>query len=426
MKRNPVLLSSSLSKLFGYYLSPCDVSLLDSIILEQVDGIIKLNILDTRIDAKLADSFIKGTEKMLETIKNVKSKGYLNELVDLPIIKDFLAHFGLSGKIDVQRNELAYNFIILNLYIVGTLIHDKTIKGVLILEEDTMADLKALLSNLEIRLPNAVKIHLRRQGIKIIQNIYNGFDTEYELSSSYRKLNELLSVQLACNVGMYIKLPFSQNGFELMYVNPQTTELHSKKDVTDDDLKTLEDSIKNGISMYRELFLKEHDCLIETLIKGFKSMSLPSTTTNDSIIFAFKLSDVKKMIKITSSYSSEDLIKDANSLVKGIIEDNAFKIIETINKFTGRTKELESIKTKMFKAFTKRTSRIGYGYGEGNKISITTVRNLYISCHMTSADLSMLSDFETFKERLDIVNKCFTTRGLPLIEIKSNGESVSV
>jgi hypothetical protein len=111
--------------------------------------------------------------------------------------------------------------------------------------------------------------------------------------------------------------------------------------------------------------------------------------------------------------------------VEGIIEDNALKIIDLINKFSGRTKELESIRSKMIKAFTKRMSRIGYGYGEGYKISITTVRNLFISCHMTSADLSILNYFETFKERLDIVNKCFTTRGLPLIEIKSKSKSNS-
>jgi hypothetical protein len=168
----------------------------------------------------------------------------------------------------------------LNIYIVGTLIYDKTIKGDLTLEEDAMADLKALLSNLEIRLPNAVKIHLRRQGIKVIQNIYNGFDTEYELSSSHRKLNELLSVQLACNVGMFIKLPFLQNGVDLMYVHPQTSEvcpMYENK-IVDEGLKMLEASIINSISMYRELFLKEDDCLIGSLIEGFKSMSLHSTS----------------------------------------------------------------------------------------------------------------------------------------------------
>jgi hypothetical protein len=39
---------------------------------------------------------------------------------------------------------------------------------------------------------------------------------------------------------------------------------------------------------------------------------------------------------------------------------------------------------------------------------------------MTGADLSILSDFDSFKDRLDIVNKCFVTRGLPLIELKND------
>jgi hypothetical protein len=35
--------------------------------------------------------------------------------------------------------------------------------------------------------------------------------------------------------------------------------------------------------------------------------------------------------------------------------------------------------------------------------------------HETTADLCMLSDFDSFKEHLDIINRVFITRGKPLL-----------
>jgi hypothetical protein len=383
------------------------------------------NVPDIEVNVELTKCFIQEVDRLLRDVKYINSRGYLNEPVNIPIIKDIILPLISEEEkkretevISVKRNELAYNYLILNLYIVGTLIYER-IKDLASSEydDDIIIDLKTLLTILEVKMPNNIKIHLRRQGIKIIQNIYNGFDTEYELRSSTLKLNELLSVQLACNVGMFIKLPY-QKLDQLKYVHPQTSEVLPKYDASDEVLLKLELFIIKGIEVYRKLFLRESDNLILNLIEGLNTLNLPSTITEDSIIFSFDLSEVVNMIKITSIYSSDNLINDANSLVEDFIIENALKITDLINKFAGRLKDVESIKDKILKAFTKRTSRISYGYSEGKKLSITTVRNLYISCHVTGADLSILSDFESFKERLDIVNKCFTTRGLPLIEIK--------
>lgn len=46
-----------------------------------------------------------------------------------------------------------------------------------------------------------------------------------------------------------------------------------------------------------------------------------------------------------------------------------------------------------------------------NVISVTTMNNLYLIGHLTQADLSLLKDFDIVKEELDIVNKCYVTRG---------------
>lgn len=366
--------------------------------------------------------FIRGVELMLKDIKGINSKGYLNELSPIPHVESIIETFEpcyrdedwpSSEPVDVDGNRLCYYLLMLNLYTLCSSILNKLEVGDLVLNGDLEADLRSLLTELELRLPNSIKINLRRQGIKIIQNIYGGFDTEYELDSSYNKTNNLLSVQLACNVGLFIKLPSSQ--IKLFYVNPQTSELATKFGLRK-ELQALESSIINGIYDYRNLFLSEHDKFITDLKTHLSSMKIPFTETMDSIIYSFDLSDVRSMIKHLNIYSFEELVSDSSNMVKDLINDNALFIINLINGVSGRINELDSIKIKIEEAFLKRTSRITYGYGSGKKLSITTIRNLYICCHLTTADLSILSDFESLKDRLDIVNKCFCTRGLPMHE----------
>jgi hypothetical protein len=49
-----------------------------------------------------------------------------------------------------------------------------------------------------------------------------------------------------------------------------------------------------------------------------------------------------------------------------------------------------------------------------DKVSVTKIRNNYLIAHLTNADLSMLNDFESFKDQLDIVNRSFVTLGKPM------------
>jgi hypothetical protein len=51
----------------------------------------------------------------------------------------------------------------------------------------------------------------------------------------------------------------------------------------------------------------------------------------------------------------------------------------------------------------------------GDMASVTKVKNIYLIAHLTNADLSMLKDFDEFKEQLDIVNSSFVTLGKPLL-----------
>jgi hypothetical protein len=45
------------------------------------------------------------------------------------------------------------------------------------------------------------------------------------------------------------------------------------------------------------------------------------------------------------------------------------------------------------------------------RVSVTIIRNLYLIAHLTAADLSIMNDFNDFKDYLSIVNKSFVTLG---------------
>src|SRR3954470_8321275 len=55
------------------------------------------------------------------------------------------------------------------------------------------------------------------------------------------------------------------------------------------------------------------------------------------------------------------------------------------------------------------------GVGSDDKLSVTKIRNNYFIAHLTNADLSIMNDFDTLKEELNIVNKSFVTLGKPIV-----------
>ena len=90
-------------------------------------------------------------------------------------------------------------------------------------ESDRLADLEMLVRNLEGLLDPTIGKRLQKSGLCITQNIYQGFDTEYELLDPYRNLNELLSIQLAAQSRILLKVPLFKD-FVLEYLHPITSE----------------------------------------------------------------------------------------------------------------------------------------------------------------------------------------------------------
>lgn len=65
----------------------------------------------------------------------------------------------------------------------------------------------------------------------------------------------------------------------------------------------------------------------------------------------------------------------------------------------------------------KASSRLSYGR-DNFKINVSINRLLYICAHESAADLSLLSDFDKFKNDLCILRRYYVTRGSPIVSEK--------
>jgi hypothetical protein len=141
-------------------------------------------------------------------------------------------------------------------------------------------------------------------------------------------------------------------------------------------------------------------------------------THREFIVYAFPLSPVETLIRYPKAYDLDALIQDGNGLMQESLEANN-TLVQGILKCLKSGKELTGVVSQ---AFSKRASRFAVYLDPVIRVSFTTERNFYLTCHYTPADLSMLTDFDVFKERLAIVQKCFVTRGKGLKSLNSEDD----
>jgi hypothetical protein len=196
-------------------------------------------------------------------------------------------------------------------------------------------------------------------------------------------------------------------------------------------------SINLLINELRSLSFREHDKFISKLVDRLDKICLHNIILDDENIFSFKRTDVESIIKYVDTYSSEDLIKDTESIKTNDHRKALHAIIKILNDVISNDdydirddndvgcddddydNKYRNISDRMLKTINKcvnqPVSRLSYKYNNSNdQLLITVNRLLYLCMHESSADLSMLSDFDEFKESLDIVGRSFVTRGKPL------------
>jgi hypothetical protein len=313
----------------------------------------------------------------------------------------------------IYLNVLFFNFIMIFLYnlvvSIKTECADKFDLNDVEIHTDFLVDLNNTSKRILRMINPDIKNRMSNKGLSIILNTLIGFDTEYNHISTGDLKNKLLSIQLAGTTGLVLKTPvvsvYKKSDFKIA----STMNSNEKK-----MCGYLHNSIASMISNIRLKLYKENDLLLEAFTKKLEQMDFHSTSSiGDYKVFMLKNSDVKQLIKYTDQYSSTELVNDCESLNSGEHEKTLFYIIGLLNEVSGvemSDRLSNSIKTNSDKPL----SRITYRHGE-SRLSITLNRVTYICAHESAADLSMLSDFSTFKEELDIVHRSFVTLSKPIL-----------
>ena len=173
------------------------------------------------------NEFISLVREVLSCLNAFKNKSFHEGKENIPVVNDLIADFlkfVIDGKIvtpekgDLFSNEWMVNLLILNLYVKCVFIVKSRGEGTL--GEDEGVDLDTLSETLKDLLHPSIKSMITSRGVKITQNLYVAFDTEYQ-GIDVRK-NELLSVQLAGNVGLTLKIPRLYD-YRMLYINPSNS-----------------------------------------------------------------------------------------------------------------------------------------------------------------------------------------------------------
>lgn len=394
------------------------------------------------IDSSEIDIDIKkvynSIQEILLDIQRIDSKGFINnrDLQQFPVISQFIKYFTnkevyIKGNKVVESYKWIFNVLMTSLY-------EYSLKTMYKMEQDSeiesdlMVDFEELVKNIFSRIDPSIRIKLQKRGISILQNIYTGFDTEY-VNKGDPNLNELLSVQLAVNTKSLLRIP-KYSEYELSTIDTLTGEVYKlDKDTEDFNFSMVEKSLNRSIKEIRFLKYKENDTSILILIKGLQFLKFPFFEKEDSFVFSFPRSPVQPFIYYNegNGYSFINMVNQSNLIGGPYLKEDYEKItslLKGISKevhftFEWKEKGVEILKTIEGKELPgglnlnlKKMSRTSLrGVGSDDKLSVTKICNNYFIAHLTNADLSIMNDFDTLKEELNIVNKCFVTLGKPIV-----------
>ena len=367
-------------------------------------------------------------------------------------IHNYLKSVGYKSDTDFGSNEnsftLWFNFIRLNLYYLTTNLIQEYSATALTLDADgldLLSDLEVMASRTLAVLDPYLRVQLQKRGITFMLNTYTGFDTEYTLQNEKHFINKLISIQLAVQARVIIKVPM-YNRYDIAYIHPLTSELTSfykpknldwinknNKSTTESDrgkkkvseMNILNASLKSCVDSIRVLKYPSLDKLNHELIEllhGIPSVISFEDVKKDQIIFVLPLSKLHTYLGYPPQmvgYTLRELVKQAYSLSFDdfITEFETFTAILNKLDYKGDASSvLDWFKTN---GFSKPRGRTTLTFNNGDRISFTVVKKVYLVAHYNSADLSMLNDFDEFKQELSIVLKSFVTLGKPL-EIEGN------
>lgn len=395
-------------------------------------------------------------ERVLSVLDSATNKGFLTtfNLSCFPLLSELLPSFLLecsdskeeyiNGSKSMESYKWLYNILLIIMYLFC--LESLHCTDISVENLDLIADLERLEKEIYGRLDPSVRQHIQKKGLSIKQNTYIGFDSEF--TNKTMETNSLVSIQLAVTTKTYVQIP-NNVPYTLSVVDSNNKVLKIKGSSTVLNYQKIEASIRMCISEIRVLKYGKNDESMLVLTECLKMVKgLSYGEKDDYTIFSFPRSVIQPYISFGHSYSFNKIIEVSSSiskpylaesleiimkLIKNVSSNNLTiqmgkdKLLEEIYRIYSGYKEIEELGVKSEKSLPllderytpeilvdKRLTRSYITDLFPNKISVTKTKTYFIIAHLTPADLSLLSDFEEFKEDLSIVNGSYVTIAKPL------------
>lgn len=338
-------------------------------------------------------------------------------------------------------------------------------KGVL--TSDLEMDWDLIMRDILSRIDTSIRHKLENRGITVYKNIYSGYDTEYQ-NLEYAK-NKLLSVQLAVSSKLMIKIPI-QEAYHIEKVNALSYEKYKIAFSSCILFPKIETELNSLIKQVRFEKNYKNDVSLDVIVSGLKNRGLSYITKDGYVIFSFERTPIKQWFNAVNEYTLAQVVTQSKNMVQADLDSNEadlYKLLKTIfdewvlsggstlieegqnsnkkkkekeNKQKGEKgggnnnnnddnkidlKLTEPTKILIKPLTEEKLNKVSYEKSKkytrswrssftDDKISITTLNNNYLMGHLTAADLSILSDFDQFKDELSIVNGCCVTLTKPI------------
>jgi hypothetical protein len=399
------------------------------------------------------------------------------DLSTYPFVSEFLPSFFMkdyasemlqfvNGDKSMETYKWLYNLIILTLYYLNcsSLRQWSDNKSI---DTDLFTDLRVQERVLFSRLDASIRHHMRKRGLSLTQNTYMGFDTEFNNVSMTN--NTLVSAQLAITSGICIKVPNTPR-YTISHLDVEKNKLHRTKTKSEIfNYSKVESSIQWLVQQISRLKHGNYDESMVIICEGLKTVKgMSYYESEEHTLFKLPRSEIQPYIVVKDNITLEELLQTASTISTPTLESMAKIVIKLVMDICSRNLSLQNGKDNLleqlflfYSDYPKRNdlamvsenqlpiiTQIGTQIGtpqqpegtmkkrskrakialekkrsrdtipdlfqEGQGVSVTTTKKYTLIAHLTSADLSMLSDFDLIKEELNIVNGSFVTLRDPL------------
>ncbi len=344
---------------------------------------------------------------------------------------------GIKLKSDVFKQ--AYHLLILIYWTINKVLLHHLIETEFSIENiDAFTRVAHLNITLTKLLPNSIKRHLHSRSISLTNNVYAGFDTEFK--NLDKNLNKLLSVQVSVNGCYTLKVPTLENKHVFGSFDVATNKFYK----TVHDSKLINYHLINGLIQdainFNFNLKKDYKNYILSIIEVLKNKGVKYFIKEDFYHFKFPSSNIiTEFIEVKNDFSMKNLFNvilkleelndmksstfaDISNLLNAqtdvnleiLLTDFEYKELKTDTVFDSIfDSNANSYSSKVEKGETTQMRRIRKGL-KFNRFSVYTNNIIYLTAHYNAADLSMLSDFENYKQFLNVVNKSFVVINKPI------------